>query len=48
MTSLRISASAGVAAWGGVVADVDPTADGTIDGQDLAAVLAAWGLPCGQ
>ena len=26
----------------------DLNADGEVDGQDLAAVLAAWGLPCGE
>ena len=26
----------------------DLNGDGTVDGQDLAAVLAAWGLPCDE
>ena len=26
----------------------DLNGDGAVDGQDLAAVLAAWGLPCDE
>ena len=26
----------------------DLNGDGTVDGQDLAALLAAWGLPCDE
>ena len=30
------------------VAIVDLNGDSVVDGQDLAVVLGAWGLPCGE
>ena len=42
-----MSARGAVTSFSENVPSVDQNAEGTIDGQDLAAVLAAWGLPCG-